>query len=458
MPADALLMSVGLEVLSAAASLPGGPGLLLRQGGLLTWASGAAAAAMQQLQQLQQQHQQQGGQRGRHGASAAAAGSLPKRTVGVLQSILALCARAVQGFVTLHQHEQHEQQQQQQQQQPVGPSAVADQARAFVPALLLLLLRAGLLPPARPRPGTAAARHAPAALLSLASAVLDLLLLLQQQLLPSLGLVLPQALVLMGAVGAAAAPAEVLEGLQCQLLTLIVREAAADKDWGAVQTAGSDARSLLFAWLAQRTVGLLRSSGDEVQALVISTDAGRLALRLLQHLPTTTTAETARTDWRWTLVGVLSCPVFLPGTLTEAAAAASAVPARCAAKAAWVEVALHLLISQEDGEGTLLRELAAALQEVKQMKTQQDGEAAATATAVLDVVGSAVRALLGGGKHHDMSQLRSDTRAALAPLMTLPSSADGEGARTTTRRAAAAAATAAAERGRRAGSKRRKQS
>jgi hypothetical protein len=445
-PAESLVISVGLEVISAAASLPRGPALLLRQGGLLTWAGGAVTAALQHVPAHQQQHQ--GGQRGRQHAAEA----LAKRTVTVLRSILALTVRAVQGFAA------QQLAQQQQQGQPQHPG-VADQARALIPSLLLLLLRGGLLPAARPRPpGAAPNRHAPAAVLALAGAVLELLLLLQRPttgLLPAVGLGVPQALALVEALNAVAAPATVRAGLTRQVLTLIVREAAADEAWGErlprreMDTEeeneeeegmmGPDALARLLAWVAESTVALLHSapSDEAVDALATSAAAGRLTLRLLQQqqqqhhpLPVATTVATALCAsaphyWPWTLVSLLSCPAFLPGSLKEVGTAS----ARSEAKVAWLQVALHLLCVMAAGEkreekGRMLHELMAALTDA--------GEAAAAAAVVVDVLGSTVRALLGKSRDADDDDaglakwLHRETRTALAPLVALPAWPDEE--------------------------------
>lgn len=452
-PADPLVVSVGLEVLSAAAALPRGPGLLLRQGGLLAWTAGVVAAALQQLppppsSQAGHYHRDQG--------------VLPKRTVGVLQSVVALARRALRGFAAAppqHQHQHQKHAQAEGDGHPPAPvhahhggqpsSGVADQARALVP-LLLLLLHRGLLPPMRPprattttttgAAATTTVRHTPAAILALAGDVLDLLLLLQQPgagLLPSgLGLRVPQqALGLIEAVGAVATPPPVREGLARAALTLVVREAEAAAAATAVgeeeeeeAAAAPEVVAALVEWVATHTAGLLLQrqrapgdGGDPQPALVTAAAAGRLTLRLLERHGAPVVSQLCgeqRRFWPWALAGLLSCPVFLPGSLSLSGGSddAAGAPQRDT-KRAWVAVSLHLLEAKRGGLRAFVGELRAALDDAGRGDEQV---AAAAAMIVVDVVASATRALLGEEDDHDQGRieaLRRETRAALAPFV-----------------------------------------
>lgn len=429
-PADSLVISIGLEVLTAAAAVRQGPVLLLKQGGMLAWVCGAVGSVLQQLKPPEQ-----GGQR-RWQRPGGTGGALPKGAMRALQSILTLTSRTIQGFAG---------QQQQQDARWLEDSdrsllplpGVTDQAQALVP-LLLLLLQQGLLPPtAHVRHGSSAPpRHTPAAILALARAMLDLLGSLQGRLLPALGLTLKQAVSLVEAVGAMAAPAPVKEDAARRVLGLIVRDAGATEGGGMLQeagreSAGPDAAASLVEWLLEGTSSLLHAPScgehehEQVLALSMSAGAGRLALRLLQQLqPTAGTAVGARIvasprrPWPWSLVSLLSCPAFLPGSLHSSDATA---PARNAAKAAWLAVAAHLIAvagqqEQEQGEGggeeerAFVRELEAIL------KTTDGG-----AGVMVDVVGCAVQALIGRerpgtGREGQLQRLREETCTALALL------------------------------------------
>lgn len=436
-PADPFVVAVGLEVLSAAAALPRGPALLLRQGGLLAWTAGVVAAALQLLPPPR-------GEPGQHHRDQGAV--LPKRTLGVLQAVVALVRRALRNFAAAP----HQQQEQgggngggdhlpaRAHAHGQASAGVADQARGLVP-LLLLLLHRGLLPRARPprtptttTTTTTAVRHAPAAVLALAGDVLDLLLLLQQPatgLLPGgLGLRVPQqALGLTEAVGAVAAPAAVRDGLARTALAVVVRDAEAAAAATATttgdeeeQAAAPDAVASLVEWMATHTAGLLLqlqpSDGDSSQrALATAAGAGRLALRLLErHGPAVASrlCDEQQRFWPWTLAGLLSCPAFLPGSLgsSDSSGSDAARAAQTEAKRAWVAVGLYLLEGKRGGLRAFVGELRAALMD----------ERAVVVAVVVDVVTSATRALLGeegdDDDHGRIEALQRETRAALAVL------------------------------------------
>ena len=370
---------------------------------------------------------------------------LPKRTLGVLQSVVALVRRVLRNFAAAqhqHQHQHHHQQQEQDGGDGGGnhlpahghgqaSASVADQARVLVP-LLLLLLHRGLLPRARPprtptTTTTTVVRHAPAAVLALAGDVLDLLLLQQPGtgLLPGgLGLRLPQqALGLTEAVGVVAAPAAVRDRLARAALALVVRDAeaaaaTATTTGGEDDEAAPDAVASLVEWMATHTAGLLLqlqpSDGDSSQqALVTAAGAGRLALRLLErHGPPVASrlCDEQQRFWPWTPAGLLSCPAFLPGSLGMGSSDAVRA-AQTEAKRAWVAVGLYLLERKRGGLGAFVGELRATLM----------NERAAVAVAVVDVVASATRALLGEEGDDDdqgrIEALQRETRAALAPFV-----------------------------------------